>query len=451
MHFRSASPRCHLHVLTLAALLVLGGPLAAQPAKEKWTCSLDLHQGDQGTLTFVKAGTTLSGETVVQRREIEMRHEISGSWEGEQVRFRRNLSGSSYQPFVGISARTEEGEVKMGGRFANAFAGVWSADCELAGAVGGGASEGPRDRLELRRTEREMELREELLRERARAEVADHEPPRVSVDVEGILVRTVGDAVDLRASAEDDGEIASVTVFLDGRAVRTCNAWLCPYRFTADDAGRLRLWATAEDAAGNEGRSEEVSMMVHPTSKPGPSLNTRAQPYEPTTEDRVRFEARASHSSGVESVTFHVDGRAVKTCRTATCVYVGGPYPAGEVRWRVSAKSRDGGETYGYDSELAITAAPAGGSCVLRGRATGPGADVAHVFFANIYGPDDPNRFRESARFDRSGRFRSSGLPDGQYRLVLDTRADLAVGVEPRQTTVRCSGGRAPERIFEFR
>ncbi len=429
MEFQRASSRCYLALLTLAALLVLCKPLTAQPAKEVWTCSLDLQQGDQGTLSFIKAGSGISGETVVQRRDIEMRHRISGSWEDAHVRFRRNLSGSTFQAFVGVAVRDDDGDVKMGGRFANA--GEWSADCELAGTVGGSEKERERRRTDL--------------------PAADNTPPQVSVDVEGILVRTVGDRVDLRATAEDDGEVASTTLFLGGHAVRTCQAWMCPYSFTVAEAGRLELWATAEDAAGNEARSETVRMMVHPTDKPGPALHLRAQPYEPTSGDRVRFDARASHSSGVESVTFHVDGRAVKTCRAASCEYLGGPYPAGVVRWRVSAKSRDGGESYGSERELRITAAPARGSCVLKGRATGPRAEAADIFFANVYGPDDPSKFRETVRFDRAGRFRSSGLPDGQYRLVVETRADLAVGVRPRQRTVRCRGGSAPEMLFEFR
>jgi hypothetical protein len=430
--------------LGMASLLALSGPPAA--AKEQWTCTLDLHQGDRGSLSFVAAESGISGETAVQRGDTEMRHRISGSWKGDRVSFRRDLGGGTVQDFVGISVRTEGGDVKMAGRFAHAFAGVWSADCQLERTVSGPEPQASRRQVLRDRKER-------MAREPVRAGVLalDRTPPKVSVKVDGILVRTVGDSIDFRATAEDEGKLSSVTLFVDGRAVRTCNVWDCPYRLTAEKPGKLRAWATAKDAAGNEGRSEEIELMVHPTDKPGPALTIRTQPYEPTTADRVRFIASGSHSTGVESITIHVGGRAVKTCRAASCEFVGGPYRAGVLQWRISARSLDGGETYGHENELRVTAAPASGSCVLTGRAVGPRADVADVFFANIYGPDDKNLFRETAHFDRSGSFHSSGLPDGEYWLVLDTRGDLAVGVEPRQRTVRCSGGKAPEIVFELR
>ena len=42
-------------------------------------------------------------------------------------------------------------------------------------------------------------------------------------------------------------------------------------------------------------------------------------------------------------------------------------------------------------------------------------------------------------------------LPNGRYRLVVDTRADTAVGPSPSQRIVGCQAAGAAEVNFEFR
>ncbi len=91
------------------------------------------------------------------------------------------------------------------------------------------------------------------------------------------------------------------------------------------------------------------------------------------------------------------------------------------------------------------------GRCTIAGRAVGPRSAVARVFSVSIFGPDDASRWREDVPFDPAGNFRSSALPDGSYRLLLDTKADVAVNVAPNQPTVSCTDGSAPELAIEFR
>ena len=139
--------------------------------------------------------------------------------------------------------------------------------------------------------------------------------------------------------------------------------------------------------------------MVHPTAKPGPALTTKIQPYHPTSQDKIRFTAKARHSSGVESVTIFINNRIVKTCSRDRCEYVGGPYNAGKIVWRVSAKSRDGGVTYGYDKTIEIVSLETG-TCSISGKVYGSGVGSTQVFFVALYGPNDFTLHRETKHFD---------------------------------------------------
>jgi hypothetical protein len=104
---------------------------AESQAVEIWQCTLDLHQGDTGTLEFSRTGSDITGKTIVHRGENTFENIIKGTWTGSTIEFWRELTpSSSGQPFRGIAVSTDGNKVKMAGRFANQFAGVWSADCE---------------------------------------------------------------------------------------------------------------------------------------------------------------------------------------------------------------------------------------------------------------------------------------------------------------------------------
>jgi hypothetical protein len=331
-------------VLLFCCLFAL--PADAQKKKgtaigEDWVCTLDLHQGDTGTLRFTRDWKgNIEGTTIIFRRDQSFEHAIRGRWLESKIDFKRQLSGQSYQPFEGETREEQDGQlVVMKGRFAAKMAGEWSAECRR---------------------------REPLVERTPIAEL--------------------------------------------GKPLR-----------------------------------------VHPSSKPGPSLNTRTNPYKPTSRDRVRFIADARHSSGVSLIEIHVDGSTVKRCPNTHCEFSGGPYPAGTLRWRVSAKSSDGGVTYGTERELVISGAPATGACVITGKAFGSKKDVAKVFVLNLYGPDDTSVFRESTRFAADGSFRFAALPAGRYRIVVDTSADVYVESAPRQQTIQCQVGVVEAMNIEFR
>ncbi|MDH3346721.1 MAG: hypothetical protein OEM02_01285 [Desulfobulbaceae bacterium] len=111
---------------------------------EKWQCELNLHQGDSGTLEFTRQGNNISGQTVVSRNTGAgpFTHQISGDWHGEIIEFKRTLNpSSSHQMFRGIALHTKDSlnnqsdmrpgdpTIRMSGRFAFKYSGIWSADC----------------------------------------------------------------------------------------------------------------------------------------------------------------------------------------------------------------------------------------------------------------------------------------------------------------------------------
>ncbi len=130
-----------------AVALLLAPGAATVAAAERWTCQIDLHQGDTGTLQLDLTGTAVEGTITVARGAgaAPLSTAVRGSWIGEVVRFTRVLSATSEQPFVGIAARVGERPVQMAGRFAAGFDGVWSATCsrDAGGGTGPGRGKGP--------------------------------------------------------------------------------------------------------------------------------------------------------------------------------------------------------------------------------------------------------------------------------------------------------------------
>lgn len=99
----------------------------ADQVVENWTCSIDLHQGDTGTLEFSRQDGKIRGAMIITRGE--QSHAISGTWKRDSIEFWRALSESSGQPFTGVVTAAEDGAVRMAGRFAHEYRGLWSAEC----------------------------------------------------------------------------------------------------------------------------------------------------------------------------------------------------------------------------------------------------------------------------------------------------------------------------------
>ena len=121
---------CVSSCLLVAVLLLLPAPAAA--GWDRWDCAIDLHQGDTGTLTISRTGTSLVGRIIVSRNGVPSEHAIDGEWSDDRITFIRHLSatGRDIQAFTGVALAGDDGRARMAGRFARSFEGVWSADCK---------------------------------------------------------------------------------------------------------------------------------------------------------------------------------------------------------------------------------------------------------------------------------------------------------------------------------
>ncbi|MBL4671166.1 MAG: hypothetical protein JKX81_02810, partial [Arenicella sp.] len=191
-----------------------------------------------------------------------------------------------------------------------------------------------------------------------------------------------------------------------------------------------------------------------PITNAGPSTNVKALPYKPTTKDRIKFSATASHPDGVRSISFVLDGRVIKTCRRSRCNATSPPLSPGKHIWRVDAVSKSGYRNPKYTSELIVKmASQLKGQCTIKGKATGRSSDIARIFSVSAYGPNNDRLFVKSSRF-KDGRFELKNLQPGNYKLFVDTRADTPIGAHPSQATVRCRRSNGAVRVhkdFEFR
>jgi hypothetical protein len=133
-------------VLPVVLVLLAGGsavfqarPLAVP--KETWAGTIDLHQGDTGTIEFIRENGRITGKIIVRRGEATFETPIQGEWAQDSILFNRTLSATSDQPFKGTVTSIDPRHVKIEGQFAAGFSGTWTSECALlvAGEAGGGA------------------------------------------------------------------------------------------------------------------------------------------------------------------------------------------------------------------------------------------------------------------------------------------------------------------------
>jgi hypothetical protein len=84
------------------------------------------------------------------------------------------------------------------------------------------------------------------------------------------------------------------------------------------------------------------------------------------------------------------------------------------------------------------------GPCSISGKGIGK----AHLYGVILYGPNDRNKARAETRFDASGNYRFSGLPDGHYWVKVGAKVDAYI---PPPREVHCAGGEIVNVDFDLR
>ncbi len=157
----------------------------------------------------------------------------------------------------------------------------------------------------------------------------DTTPPTVSITAptDG---STVSDQLSLAATATDATSVSSVSFAVDGAPLSTDTS--APYTATWDSMtasnGPHTISATARDPAGNVGTATPVGVTVANVFDTTPPTVSVTAPVEGAiASGQTQLEATADDDTGVESVTFLVDGSSVGTDSAA-------PYAA---TWDTSA------------------------------------------------------------------------------------------------------------------
>jgi hypothetical protein len=96
------------------------------------------------------------------------------------------------------------------------------------------------------------------------------------------------------------------------------------------------------------------------------------------------------------------------------------------------------------------------GTCSISGAAKGPFAERAILYSLTLYGPNDLSNKRSVARFEKSGNFIFSSLPEGRFRIVVSPdpgKADIGIELKaPKQSEwiVDCKKGEAKHITIVF-
>jgi hypothetical protein len=164
---------------------------------------------------------------------------------------------------------------------------------------------------------------------------------------------TVAGTVPVEVHATDDGAVSEVVLHAGGALVGTDVT--APFQFSWDATqvadGEVALIATAYDAAGNEGRSDEVTVRVANTPEPRDTTPPRVTIDTPsdgaTVSKKVVIAASASDDTGVRAIALYVNGE--EECRDeagiVSCVWNVNREPEGAHLIRAVARDLAGNET----------------------------------------------------------------------------------------------------------
>ena len=120
-------------VITFIGIAILSsqGFAQDQSGEQRWECALDLHQGDQGTLSLNKNGEELDGLISFYRNDNVFESAVTGSWRANKIDLTRLLGAGSTELMSGITVPLGTKRMNIGGRYSADYQGVWSANCDL--------------------------------------------------------------------------------------------------------------------------------------------------------------------------------------------------------------------------------------------------------------------------------------------------------------------------------
>ncbi|UCG10054.1 MAG: hypothetical protein JSW30_04840 [Dehalococcoidia bacterium] len=161
----------------------------------------------------------------------------------------------------------------------------------------------------------------------------DTTPPSISITYSP-MNPTSDDILTFTVTAEDASGIGGVQLWVTGAVVPvTCTISPCTYVIGPYSVGMVTYKVRAWDKLGNEQSTDTLYLIVEKAAQDTtpPFVSMTYSPINPTITDNITFTAYAKDASGIGGLQIWVNSSLVKTCLGSRCIYIGGPYPAGEI------------------------------------------------------------------------------------------------------------------------
>jgi len=99
----------------ITCLIFLAVNISMANSAERWECALDLQQGDRGSMTLERSGTSINGNINIDRNGSNFSQEVEGRWADQEIELKRFVNTSSNQSMHGVAIRVEDGRSIRGG------------------------------------------------------------------------------------------------------------------------------------------------------------------------------------------------------------------------------------------------------------------------------------------------------------------------------------------------
>lgn len=220
---------------------------AAATESQKWECAIDLHQGDNGTLSLNRDGERINGMLNIRRNDSIFENEVSGRWSNNEINLKRLIDDSRNDSMIGVVVSLGTKKVNMGGRYSAEYQGVWSANCDLVGTSNG--STGSADGTE------------------------DTSPIEPSTSAGVIPNRpNTADRIKFSARASHPDGIESVSFFVGNKKIHTCDTEVCDYNYGPLSKGKYSWFVEAVSKSGIKNSKRQNEFVVSASASKGSCL-----------------------------------------------------------------------------------------------------------------------------------------------------------------------------------
>jgi len=220
---------------TLIGLLLIFVNNSYANGTDHWECALNLQQGDTGSMTLKRSDSLVTGSININRNGNKFTQELEGLWFDNKIELKRFVNASSNQPMHGIAISVGAKHVKMGGRYAEGFNGVWSADCDLVSTT--------KNKADSPSTQEASQVLPSISVRATPSSPVSH------------------DTIKFAARAFHPDDIASISFFLNNKPIHQCKSNQCSVEYGRLKAGTYQWHVIAKSKTGLENKKHSNKLM----------------------------------------------------------------------------------------------------------------------------------------------------------------------------------------------